>query len=55
MNNLTLDLLYKKISDLEKRLERYYQILKIEDELDFIIKGNYVLLSEIEKVINGNY
>lgn len=50
-----LELAFKKISDLEKKLEKYYSMLKVENELDFILKGGYFDYSELENVINGTY
>ena len=49
-----LDLALKKIKELEKRLEEYYQLLIIENELDFIMRGMYVY-NEIEEIVNGTY
>lgn len=45
----------KKLNDLERRLERYYQLLLIRDELDFILKGKYILDSDLEEIMSGNY
>ncbi len=50
-----LDFALKKISMLEKRVEKYYQLLKIENELDFILSGNYLLEEQIENILKGNY
>lgn len=50
-----IELCLKRINDLEKRLEKYYQLLKVENELDFILKGTYFLKEEIEQVMSGNY
>jgi len=55
MNTETLELALKRISDLERKLEKYFQILKVENELDFILKGTYVFESDIDDVVNGNY
>lgn len=49
-----LDLALTKIKELEKRLEEYYHLLIIENELDFIMRGTYVY-NEIEEIINGTY
>ena len=32
-----LDLALKRISELERRLEKYYQLLHIDNELDFVL------------------
>jgi len=45
----------KKIDELSKKLEKYYDMLKIENELDFILNGTYVFDSEIENLMAGNY
>ena len=50
-----LELALKQIAMLEKKIEKYYQMLKIENELDFILSGNYVLDEQIENILNGNY
>ena len=50
-----LELCLKKIDDLEKKLEKYYQLLKVENELDFIFKGTYITEEEFKNVIQGNY
>lgn len=55
MNEQLLELALKKISLLEKKIEKYYSILKINNELDFIINGGYLIDSELENVINGDY
>ena len=51
----TLELAMKKISELERKLENYYQLLFIENELDFILRGSYIVEDELSKVISGNY
>lgn len=55
MNTETLENALKRISDLERKIEKYYQILKIENELDFILKGTYVLQEDIDNIMSGNY
>ena len=51
----TLEFAMKKISELERKLENYYQLLFIENELDFILRGSYLVEDELNKVISGNY
>ena len=51
----TLDLALKKIADLEKRLEKYYNLLKTENELNFILNGTYLLNQDIDNILSGNY
>ena len=55
MNNDLLELSYKKILELEKKLEYYFDMLKVENEVSFILKGTYLLESEIENILNGTY
>lgn len=50
-----LELALKRIDDLEKKLEKYYQLLKTENELNFILNGTYLLNEDIEKILQGNY
>ena len=50
-----LEIILKRIQELEKRLERYYEILEITNELDFILNGTYVVDEEIGKILEGNY
>lgn len=50
-----VELAMKKILELERKLENYYQILFIENELDFILRGSYIVEDELSKVISGNY
>ena len=50
-----LGLALKKIADLEKKLERYYNLLRTENELNFILNGTYLLNQDIENILSGNY
>ncbi len=50
-----LELALKKIEDLEKKLEKYYHLLEVKNELDFILKGSYVFKEDIDNVLTGNY
>lgn len=45
----------KKISELEKRIESYYKLLKIDNELSFILSGTYMLEDDLSKILEGNY
>lgn len=47
--------LHKKIEELEKKVDLFYQLLLVKNELDFVLKGYYVLDEEIEDVLNGDY
>lgn len=50
-----LELTYKKVTELEKKLELYYELLKVENELEFLLKGSYFLEEELEAILNGSY
>lgn len=50
-----IELALKKIDMLEKKLERYYSMLKVENEIDFILKGTYVTEQDVEDMLAGNY
>ena len=50
-----LDLALKRIDALEKKMERYYQLLKVDNELSFIMHGTYLREEDMEKVMSGNY
>ncbi len=45
----------KKVAELEKRIENYFQLLRIENELDFIMNGTYILNRDINDIMTGNY
>ena len=55
MEKEMLEMLVKKVNVLEKRLERYYNYLKIENELDFILNGTYIFKEDVESIFNGTY
>lgn len=50
-----LELALKRIEVLEKKLEKYYSLLKINNELDYILNGTYLMAEDLQKVIEGNY
>lgn len=50
-----IDYALKKIDELEKKVEKYYQLLLINDELDLILKGCYILEDELAEILNGTY
>ena len=52
---ISFDTLFKRLSNLEKRLEKYYKKLYLENELDFIMNGTYVLKDELDKILDGSY
>ncbi len=55
MNNDLLEQVLKRVADLERKLERYYYLLHIENELDFILNGTYLSSEDIDNVLTGNY
>ena len=50
-----LELALKKIDILEKKLEKYYSLLKIDNELDFVLNGSYIVQEDIDNVLMGQY
>ena len=55
MEKEEIELAIKRLAQLEKRIELYYQMLKIDNELGFILNGTYVLDADIDAVLKGNY
>lgn len=55
MNNELLEFTYSKLLELEKKLEHYYSMLRIENEINFILNGTYILECDIENVLKGTY
>ncbi|MFQ6752237.1 MAG: hypothetical protein ACLRFL_01560 [Clostridia bacterium] len=55
MNEELLMQALKKIDDLNKKLEKYYDLLHIENELDFVLKGTYIMDTDIDNIVSGNY
>ena len=50
-----LEIALNRIAELEKKLERYFEILEFENELDFILKGRYIPDSELTQILEGTY
>ena len=55
MDSNLMELLLKKVNELEKKLELYYELLRIENEVSFILNGTYCFETEIDAVVNGEY
>jgi len=55
MEYMSLDMIIKRISSLEKKLEQYFNYLKIENELDFILNGTYIFKENVDDILNGTY
>lgn len=50
-----IELALKKIDDLERKLEKYYSMLFVGNEIDFILKGTYVLEKDVENALTGAF
>ena len=50
-----LMLAIKRVEELEKKVERYYQLLKHENELDLILKGTYLSQQDVNSILTGSY
>ena len=50
-----LELAIKRIDKIEKKLEKYFHILEVKNELDFILNGGYVFKEDIDTILSGNY
>lgn len=50
-----LELLIRRVEELERKVELYYQMLKINNELDFIMNGTYLSPYDIESIMEGTY
>ena len=50
-----LELALKRLDELEKKVERYYKLLEVNNEIDFILKGGYVLKEDVDAIIAGTY
>jgi len=55
MNADLLEQLYKKILELEKKIEYYYDLFKVENEISFILNGTYIQQEDVDKILNGTY
>ena len=55
MDYQDIEVLYKKFEELTKRLEIYYNMLFIENELSFILNGKYVSDEDLSLILEGNY
>ena len=55
MDNDLLEKAYTKIIELEKRVELYYSMLKVENELSFVLNGTYIFDDDLVSIINGTY
>ena len=54
MENEILSTLQKQVKELSTKLEFYYQLLECKNELDFVMRGSY-LVNELTQILNGTY
>ena len=50
-----IEILQRRIEQLERKVEIYYQLLMIDNELDFVMRGGYIPDDDIEDIMDGNY
>lgn len=50
-----VDITYKRLVELEKRMNIYFDQYKTKNELDFILCGGYILDSELDCILDGSY
>ena len=50
-----IEIVLRKIDDLNKKLELYYKRLYIENELSFVLNGKYILEEDLKNILEGNY
>ncbi|MBQ9795704.1 MAG: hypothetical protein IJW36_01905 [Clostridia bacterium] len=50
-----IELALKRIDNLERLVEKYFKILKVDNELDFIVKGTYLTDEQVEEIVSGAY
>lgn len=50
-----VEILNKRIEYLEQKLEIIFELLGVENELDFIMKGTYLTEDDIDEIMNGEY
>lgn len=55
MHTELIELALKRLDNLERKLEKYFDILRINNELDFVLKGGYIFDEDISEILSGNY
>lgn len=50
-----LELALKRLDELEKKVERYFKLLEVNNEIDFILKGGYVFKEDVDAIVAGTY
>ena len=48
--NEELEDVLRRLSELERKLEKYYELLVRQNELDFILNGTYILDQDIDDI-----
>ena len=48
-----IELALKRLDELERKVEKYFKMLKVDNELDFILRGTYVTQQDIQKILEG--
>ena len=54
MNDELIELALKRIADLEKKVEKYFSYLEVNNELDFVLRGGYILPDDLDELIQGS-
>ena len=49
------DITYKKVIELEKKMNLYFEQLQTKNELDFILNGGYIFDEELAPILDGTY
>lgn len=50
-----IEMALSKIADLERLMQKYFKILKVDNELDFVLKGTYLEDVDLDDVMSGRY
>ena len=50
-----IDITYKRLVELEKRINMLLDEYRTKNELDFILCGGYILDSELDNILDGTY
>lgn len=49
-----LDIIYKRLSELEKRINIYLASIEM-NELDFVLNGGYIFDEDLRCILDGSY
>ena len=53
--NEELEDIMRRLCDLERKLEKYYDLLVRQNELDFVLNGTYILEDDIDDILDGTW